>query len=1351
MIKPTKLGLLNFWYYDEEEYEFFDGKMLLRGKNGSGKSVTMQSFIPLILDGNKTPKRLDTFGGSDKHIEYYLLGEDKDNSTGYLYMEFFDSKKEKYITIGIGLTAKRGKQTELFGFALKDGRRIHDGFELYKQKDGFNKTPLTKLELRASLGINNNFVESAKEYKKMVNNLLYGFKSSDSFDEFINIILQIRSPKLSKEYKPSILMKTLNDVLPPLSNDDLNPLVETIESMNTIKEKIDDLNSKIKDLNNFIKVYNNYNQVILYLKAKKYSDTKKEYNKLIENFNKLKEENNNLEDEKGILEKKIKELKEEYDKAIIEKENNNNKDIISKTKRLAELENEIKDLKNNLIIKKENLELSKNKINNLNKNNEGYENKIKLLNNEVKKIISNIEDYSKKIYFNTLENYLNLIISGNLESFEIINDLIINKKKDIDRIRNILKEKEEYNNKIEKSEVKFNKLIKEYNKIDELIKELNVKLDNEKDNFINILIENNRKHKEFILEDADLKEIINILADFNLDNYDLAKNKYDEIFQKYYQENTKKLSSLEVKLTDFNNELKDEENILSKLESEEEIELTDKELESETNLYLINNNINYISFYKAIEFKDDINKNIKNSLEANLLSSGLLNAKIILLEDIKKVSNTNITYLVPSNKKKNNLSKYFNPIKNIKYFSEDYILSILESISIDETDNSYINEKSYKFDVLHGYNNIYEAKYIGFLNRKNEHLKKISKQKNLINELKSKITSVENLKIILENNNYILNDERKDFPNIYNLKNIISDIEENNIKTKIILENKNEQEEELKKFNNELENLMLELNKIKGDNKIPLNLASFNEASTIIEIIEKDFYSIKNREYEINSLKELKQNNLDYLKDVSKTFDDYLNIIAEDNKLLTKKETEYQVIEKTLNTDEYKEISDKLKKLELIINNYPEKSSELERNLGKISENIIQKNANYQELHNQIEEMKIYLDLYFNILEEEFNLKYVINDFELNENNVDLLLNRISTINSLDKTRATANYYNGFNNYRQSLIDYSLNDIVLFDNKNLSIKLYLDKDIPEEKLINIFNEAERQDITAIYQGKKVNLYTLLSNLKDDYESNKILLSEKDRHLFEDILLRTIGSKIKDKINAAKDWVKNINDIMEEKGKDSNLRFYLSWLNKSKESLEEMDTKDLVEIFKMDPDLLNDEIINKLIKHFRAKIANAEEVMEENKQSYNDIIFNILDYRNWFEFKLYYKRLDGERRELTDKAFSVFSGGEKAKTMYIPLFASICAKLSSANEDAPRLIALDEAFAGVDDDNIEEMFAILSSFDLDYILTSQALWCDYSTVKDISICELISDHVSKTIGVKHYRWNGKVRISLDGDL
>ena len=56
-----RAGLLNFWYYDDEEFNFANGKLLLRGNNGSGKSVTMQSFIGL-LDGRKSPDRLDPFG-----------------------------------------------------------------------------------------------------------------------------------------------------------------------------------------------------------------------------------------------------------------------------------------------------------------------------------------------------------------------------------------------------------------------------------------------------------------------------------------------------------------------------------------------------------------------------------------------------------------------------------------------------------------------------------------------------------------------------------------------------------------------------------------------------------------------------------------------------------------------------------------------------------------------------------------------------------------------------------------------------------------------------------------------------------------------------------------------------------------------------------------------------------------------------------------------------------------------------------------------------------------------------------------------------------------------------------------
>ena len=110
----NKIGLLDFWYYDDQKFYFLDGRMLLRGSNGSGKSVTMQSFIPLLLDGNMRPERLDPFGSRARKMENYLLedGDGRDERTGYLYMEFKRKDVENFLTIGIGLRARRGKKLD---------------------------------------------------------------------------------------------------------------------------------------------------------------------------------------------------------------------------------------------------------------------------------------------------------------------------------------------------------------------------------------------------------------------------------------------------------------------------------------------------------------------------------------------------------------------------------------------------------------------------------------------------------------------------------------------------------------------------------------------------------------------------------------------------------------------------------------------------------------------------------------------------------------------------------------------------------------------------------------------------------------------------------------------------------------------------------------------------------------------------------------------------------------------------------------------------------------------------------------------------------------------------------------
>lgn len=107
----NKFGLFNFWYYEEEEFELSDGKIIFRGSNGSGKSVTTQSFIPLLLDGDKRPNRLDPFGWNARKIENYLLvDEDEEDRISYLYLEFKKPQANTYITIGMGLRARKGKR-----------------------------------------------------------------------------------------------------------------------------------------------------------------------------------------------------------------------------------------------------------------------------------------------------------------------------------------------------------------------------------------------------------------------------------------------------------------------------------------------------------------------------------------------------------------------------------------------------------------------------------------------------------------------------------------------------------------------------------------------------------------------------------------------------------------------------------------------------------------------------------------------------------------------------------------------------------------------------------------------------------------------------------------------------------------------------------------------------------------------------------------------------------------------------------------------------------------------------------------------------------------------------------------
>ena len=233
----NKFGLFNFWYYDDEEFKLSNGKIIFRGTNGSGKSVTTQSFIPLLLDGDKRPSRLDPFGSNARKIENYILvNEEDEDRISYLYIEFIKPESNNYITIGMGMRGRKGKQLDSWYFILKDGRRINVDFKLYKFSG--QKLPLTSKQMQNELGDGNIFVTSQKEYMEKVNEHLFGYSDIESYKDLLNLLIQLRSPKLSKDFKPTVIYEILKESLNTLSDDDLRPMAESMDNMDNLNLRL---------------------------------------------------------------------------------------------------------------------------------------------------------------------------------------------------------------------------------------------------------------------------------------------------------------------------------------------------------------------------------------------------------------------------------------------------------------------------------------------------------------------------------------------------------------------------------------------------------------------------------------------------------------------------------------------------------------------------------------------------------------------------------------------------------------------------------------------------------------------------------------------------------------------------------------------------------------------------------------------------------------------------------------------------------------------------------------------------------------------------------------------------------
>ena len=84
-----RLGLVELYHYDVEEFWFRDGHLMLRGNNGTGKSKVLSLTLPFLLDANLSASRVEPDGDRGKRMEWNLLMNKRyERRIGYTWMEF---------------------------------------------------------------------------------------------------------------------------------------------------------------------------------------------------------------------------------------------------------------------------------------------------------------------------------------------------------------------------------------------------------------------------------------------------------------------------------------------------------------------------------------------------------------------------------------------------------------------------------------------------------------------------------------------------------------------------------------------------------------------------------------------------------------------------------------------------------------------------------------------------------------------------------------------------------------------------------------------------------------------------------------------------------------------------------------------------------------------------------------------------------------------------------------------------------------------------------------------------------------------------------------------------------------
>jgi uncharacterized protein (TIGR02680 family) len=1352
--------LFSFWYYPDQEFYFRDGCGVLRGHNGSGKSVTTQSLITVLLDGDTRSHKLDPFGGRERNITDTVLGEEGllgiNERIGYIMLEFKKENAEVYKTIGMGIEAKRGKAQNKVWYFIVDGKRFgnDEGFlKLYKEEmieGSRRKLPLNENQLRNLIEIENRcgkLFTHRKEYADKVNKHLFGFDTLESFMGLIDLLIQIRSPKLSDKNRPEGVAEVINDSLPQLTEGELRPLTDSIESIDRIEKDLADTKQDLKAIEKLNNAFVTYNQLALVEKANEYTKAEKSLGKvkteIAQKEKEVKKKNaraeeidatrKRLSNQLAVKREELASLGVKDIEEIEGRKQEAEKDYTELTKSLQDLNHKLDHTikrKREAQQQKETYEVNLHEF-------EKEFNEFKLELDSITEEMDftkhhqymthlvanqNDTDYSFRAWKEEVRTYGKFLttIKMELENYESL-------KEKLDRIDNDLGN---IQMKIDRSQTIMNECT---DSIDEAIVTLMEAVQQWADNATPLQVD--QETKDMLME--TLEDVFDTLS---MTDY---FRPLETLYQQRKEENQTNYLSINHQITLLKAEASTITGEIAEWKNKQEIEPGFAEKKRPSWQALKQAGIDYVPFYEAFEFHDSVSPKAALNYQHALMESGILSAVIVRPEDVEQAKQY-ATVMEYGNVQPRNLSDVLRTSHD-KGFEK-----ILTSISIKEQNGTYILETgTFRSGHVAGKAApLEESLFIGKAAREKYRQEKIQQLQESLNQTEQQLEAQQTL---LEQTKA----ERSDMTAAYEAFPSLEDLSD------LYGKRNKEQQTITEIYEPQREQLSNEYSDVDEERKTLLR-----HMKAKMEFTELDLTTV--------AFDEELQNQQDYLQclqDMETSFTKKINASARLADYRSRC-TEYEIQEDDTRSD----IMDKETKqdqangkIKIFEQRLQEMGSEdIRSRITTLTQEIntvipdhlntlLTEQTNVQRdievgqafISRQTENEIPFKQAVHQAWEQEFQSHYRLGYLEVEDQSLDMLNTAKAIVSQngsmIDPKReeiekAKNRLTNTFNTQNMDLFHFELEMQSIKSEYVPSIET--EDDHKNTTLHLMAEQMSRIAVTMDIGGKRVPPVYAVKHLTERMERLDRDINEKDRDLYERILVNTLGDTIRRKITYVQRWEKEMNKFMEH---ENLIKFRLVWKPKKRETEDQLDTLKLVDALKRDSQWID---VDEISSHFRSKIKIARRKhAQQTHKEYNlkEIMREELDYRKWFEFEIYFTKKNDKEKKLTRNTYGELSGGQRVLAMITPVLAALYAKYSEANADCPRLFTLDEAFSRVDDENINIMFAYIRKLNFNYILNSQSLWGCYASVPSLNIYELSRPENRPHVLIDAYYWNGLKKV------